>query len=81
MVKFPIVFISGIFIPIEELPGWGRTLSSISPLTYFTDLARHSIQGSSHYPVELDLIALAIFAVFFLVIAIKIHECTMPKRF
>jgi ABC-2 type transport system permease protein len=81
MIKFPIVFISGIFIPIEELPAWGKTLSSISPLTYFTDLARHSIQSSSYYPVELDLMVLAIFAVFFLVTAIKIHERTMPKRF
>lgn len=81
MVKFPLVFISGIFIPIEELPGWGKILSSISPLTYFTDLARYSMQGSSYFPVELDLMVLVIFAVFFLVIAIKIHERTMPKRF
>jgi len=80
MVKFPLVFISGIFIPIEELPSWGKTLSSISPLTYFTDLARNSIQGRSYYPVELDLVVLLIFAIVFLVAAIKIHERTMPKR-
>ena len=80
MVKFPLVFISGIFIPIEELPAWGKILSSISPLTYFTDLARHSIQGRGYHPVELDLAVLVIFAVVFLVTAIKIHERTMPKR-
>lgn len=80
MVKFPLVFISGIFIPIEELPSWGKTLSSISPLTYFTDLARNSMQGRSYYPVELDLVVLLIFAIVFLVAAIKIHERTMPKR-
>jgi ABC-2 type transport system permease protein len=80
MVKFPLVFISGIFIPIEELPAWGKILSSISPLTYFTDLARYSIQGINYYPIELDLLLLMIFAVGFLVIAIKIHQYTMPKR-
>lgn len=80
MVKFPLVFISGIFIPIEELPSWGKTLSSISPLTYFTDLARNSMQGRSFYPVELDLVVLLIFTIVFLVAAIKIHERTMPKR-
>lgn len=80
MVKFPLVFISGIFIPIEELPAWGKTLSSISPLTYFTDLARNSMQGRSFYPVELDLVVLLIFTIVFLVAAIKIHERTMPKR-
>jgi ABC-2 type transport system permease protein len=80
MIKFPLVFISGIFIPIEELPAWGKTLSSISPLTYFTDLARHSMQGRSYYPVELDFAALVVFTVVFLILAIKIHERTMPKR-
>ena len=80
MIKFPLVFISGIFIPINELPVWGRTLSLISPLTYFTDLARNSMQGRSYYPVELDLAVLLIFAVVFLAAAIKIHKRTMPKR-
>jgi len=80
MVKFPLVFISGIFIPIEELPAWGKIISSISPLTYFTDLARYSIQGNSYYPIELDLTALVAFAIIFLVTAIKIHERTMQKR-
>ena len=80
MIKFPLVFISGIFIPIEELPVWGKTISSISPLTYFTDLARYSIQGNSYYPIELDLIVLVAFAIIFLVTAIKIHERTMQKR-
>ncbi len=80
MIKFPLVFISGIFIPIEELPDWGKTISSISPLTYFTDLARYSVQGNSYYPVELDVIVLSAFAILFLVTAVKIHERTMQKR-
>jgi ABC-2 type transport system permease protein len=80
MVKFPLVFISGIFIPIEDLPAWGKTVSSVSPLTYFTDLARYSMQGNSYYPIELDLIVLVAFGIFFLVTAIKIHGRTMQKR-
>jgi ABC-2 type transport system permease protein len=80
MVKFPLVFISGIFIPIGELPAWGKILSSISPLTYFTDLARYSMQGESYHPVELNLVVLVIFAVVFFVTAIKIHERTISKR-
>jgi len=80
MVKFPLVFISGVFIPIEQLPVWGKTISSISPLTYFTDLARYSIQGISYYPIELDLTVLVAFAIVFLVTAVKVHEHTMQKR-
>jgi ABC-2 type transport system permease protein len=80
MVKFPLVFISGIFIPIEDLPAWGRMLSSISPLTYFTDLARYSMNGGSYHPIELCFTAIVVFSVVFLVLAIKIHKWTMPKR-
>ena len=80
MIKFPLVFISGIFIPIEELPAWGRVFSSICPLTYFTDLARYSIQGKSHYPIALDFTVLVVATIIFLVTAIKIHERTMQKR-
>jgi ABC-2 type transport system permease protein len=80
MIKFPLIFISGVFIPIEELPVWGRVISSISPLTYFVDLARYSIQGASYYPIVLDILALIAFTVAFLFVAIKIHEHTILKR-
>ncbi len=80
MIKFPLIFISGIFISLGELPVWGKVVSSISPLTYFTDLARHSIQGNGYFPIELDLTVLVAFAIVFLVISIKIHERTIQKR-
>ena len=80
MIKFPLVFISGVFIPIEELPVWGRAIASISPLTYFTDLARYSIQGTSYYPITIDILALIGFTAASLFAAIKIHERTILKR-
>ncbi len=78
--KFPLVFISGIFIPLEQLPSWGRLISLISPLTYLTDLIRYSIQGVSYYPVLLDLAAIVLFTVVFMALAIAIHMRNMPKR-
>jgi ABC-2 type transport system permease protein len=80
MIKFPMVFISGIFIPIEELPVWGKAIASISPLTYFTDIARYSVQGTSYYPIAVDILALILFTTAFLFVAIKIHENTIQKR-
>jgi ABC-2 type transport system permease protein len=80
MIKFPLIFISGVFIPLEELPVLGITISAISPLTYFTDLARYSIQGTSYYPIAVDILALIAFTVAFLFLAIKIHEHTILKR-
>jgi ABC-2 type transport system permease protein len=79
-VKFPVVFISGIFIPLNELPAWGQAVAYISPLTYFTDIARYSIQGRGHLPVAVDLLVLLAFTALFLVVAMKLHHRTMPRR-
>lgn len=79
-VKFPVVFISGIFIPLNELPAWGQAVAYISPLTYFTDIARYSIQGRGHLPIVVDLLALLAFTALFLVVALKLHQRTMPRR-
>ncbi|MBI4676275.1 MAG: ABC transporter permease [Elusimicrobia bacterium] len=80
MVKFPVVFVSGVFIPLSDLPAWGRAIAFVSPLTYFTDLARHSLQASGHLPVGIDLAALVAFSILFLVLAMKLHQRTMPRR-
>jgi len=82
MIKFPLVFISGIFIPIRELPLWGQVLASLSPLTYITDLCRYSLQGDTYnyYPIIVDISALVVFLVIFFVAAIKLHERSLPKR-
>lgn len=80
LVKFPLVFISGVFIPILEMQNWLRIIASFSPLTYFTDLANYCTQGSSYYPVFVDFAALIGFTLLFLIVAIKIHERTLPER-
>jgi len=80
VVKFPVVFISGVFIPLDQLPAWGQAVAYISPLTYFTDIARTSIQGQGHLPVVVDLLVLLAFTALFLVVAMKLHQRTMPRR-
>lgn len=80
LIKFPIIFISGIFVPIAEM-GKFKLLSFISPLTYFTDLARNSIQGASYFTSFVDLTALLGFAILLFVVSIKWHEKTLSKRF
>lgn len=80
LVKFPLVFISGVFIPVEQLPLWGATIASLSPLTHFTDLTRQLILGKGFYPLALNFAIIIIFAVLFTFAAIKLHEKTLAKR-
>ncbi|MHA1429850.1 MAG: ABC transporter permease [Candidatus Freyarchaeota archaeon] len=80
LLKFPLIFISGIFIPLEQMPGWGQTLALFSPLTYFTDLARYATQGIGYFPVYVDVAVLALFTGIFFFAAVKLHNRNLPKR-
>lgn len=55
LLKFQLIFISGIFVSVEHMQGWARTIAMLSPLTYFTDLARHATQGAGYFPLQMDV--------------------------
>lgn len=80
LIKFPLVFISGIFVPLEQMPAWGLVLSVCSPLTYFTDLVRYSFTDIHYFPVWIDIVALAVFTLLFTFGTMYLHKRTMPKR-
>ena len=80
LVKFPLMFISGIFIPLSQLPSAAKALSLISPLTYFTDLARYAVGGISYYPAFVNLLVIIGFTMVFWVVAVSLHNRTLPKR-
>lgn len=80
LIKFPLVFISGIFIPLEQMPAWGLALAVFSPLTYFTDLVRYAFTDTHYFPVITDLAALAVFTIVFTMVTMSLHRRTMPSR-
>lgn len=80
LIKFPLVFISGIFIPLEQMPSWGLALAVCSPLTYFTDVVRYSFTGANYFPVLVDIAALGAFTIVFTAGTMFLHKRTMPKR-
>ncbi len=58
--RFPMVFLCGLFFPVEKLPALLQPLSYALPLTYGTDLLRGSVLGthSLHYGLDLAMLAL-----------------------
>ncbi len=80
MIKFPLIFISGVFVPIDNMGNW-KFISYISPLTYYTDLARNSISGTSNFSPIIDLLALIGFSILFFTAAIVWHKKSLTKRF
>ncbi len=79
LVRLPLIFISGVFVPHAEMPVWGQWLSPLSPLSYSADLIRVGFGAAPYFPVPLDVAALVGFAVLFLAAARYIHRLTQDK--
>ncbi|KXA94983.1 hypothetical protein AKJ36_01760 [candidate division MSBL1 archaeon SCGC-AAA259I07] len=82
LVKFPIIFVSGIFIPVSQLPGWGQAISYFSPLTYLTGLVRWTFGSNGSFwssPFQ-NIVVLLIFIALFTGLAVFFHKKTIPKR-
>jgi ABC-2 type transport system permease protein len=80
LVRLPIMFISGIFIPIEELPAAGKIIANFSPLTYTVDLLWYVFQGVSYYSVTRNILMLILFLIIFLLLGIKLHQRNLAQR-
>ncbi|MFO8008200.1 MAG: ABC transporter permease [Candidatus Brocadiia bacterium] len=59
LVRLPLLFVSGVFLPIAQMPSWARWISPISPLSYAGDLIRTAFGQDAYFPIGLSLLALA----------------------
>jgi ABC-2 type transport system permease protein len=57
--RFPMIFLCGLFFPIEKLPAFLRPLSYALPLTYGADALHASFQQQGRLSLWLDLPVLA----------------------
>ena len=66
--RFPMIFLCGLFFPIEQIPVFLRPVSYVLPLTYGVDILQGAFRGHSILPLGLDFLMLAIFctALFFI---------------
>ena len=59
VVQFPLMFLSGIFFPIEFMPDWLQPVAAVMPLTYLGDALRQTMVGGSAYaPLGVDVLVL-----------------------
>ncbi len=80
LIRLPIIFISGVFVPISQLPGWSRIIAYFSPVTYVTDLLRFAVGQNNFIAISKSLIILFIFTLLFLILAVGLHRKTFTKR-
>jgi ABC-2 type transport system permease protein len=67
-IRFPMIFLCGLFFPIAMLPSFLQPVSFVLPLTYGVDILRGAFGGDMVLSTGLDFVVLAAFcAVLFLV--------------
>ena len=74
LVRLPLIFVSGVFVPHAQMPRWGQWLSPLSPLSYCTDLIRVGFGDTPYFSVTVDVLALAGFSLAFMVAAHFFHR-------
>jgi len=61
--RFPMVFLCGLFFPIDQLPVFLKPLAFALPLTYGADVLHGAVHGRHILPFALDLALLGVFCV------------------
>jgi len=79
-VRIPLLFISGVFTPIRELPTWMQAVSMLSPLTHTVELARYATGGETFFGPVLNSAILTEYAAAFLFMGIRFHIMNQRKE-
>ncbi len=74
LLRWGLLFVSGVFIPLEEMGSVARMVAYLSPLTYAQDLMNHAVLGKGLFVPWLDLIVLLTSGVLFLLPSVWMHR-------
>ncbi len=71
-IRFPMMFLGGVFVPVASLPSGLQVVARALPLTYAVEALRLAMTGGSLDDAVLDLLALAAFAVVLFLLAVRV---------
>jgi ABC-2 type transport system permease protein len=72
LVTFPMLFLSGVFFPIDSAPSWLQPITKILPLSYLVDALREPMtRGNGLEAIWLDLLVLVATFVVGMAVAIR----------
>jgi ABC-2 type transport system permease protein len=71
-IRFPMMFLGGVFVPVSSLPVWLQAVARLLPLTYSVEALRAALSGGALAVAALDLIVLAAFTVGLFALAVRV---------
>jgi len=79
-IMFPMMFLSGVFFPIQQMPWYMQDISRVLPLTYATDALRKVVVLGAGIPdIATDLTILIAFGIVMTAIAVPVFRRAMTR--
>jgi len=79
-IMFPMMFLSGVFFPIEQMPWFMQSISKVLPLTYVADALRKvMVLGADIPALTTELSVLIVFGVIMTAIAVPVFKRAMTR--
>lgn len=77
---FPMMFLSGVFFPIQQMPWYMQSISSVLPLTYASRALRKvMVLGAGIPAITTELTVLIVFGVVMIAIAVPVFKRAMTR--
>ncbi len=77
---FPMMFLSGVFFPIQQMPWFMQDISKVLPLTYASDALRKvMVLGAGIPDITTDLAILIVFGAVLTAIAVPVFRRQMTR--
>ncbi len=77
---FPMMFLSGVFFPVQQMPWYMQDLSRLLPLTYAADALRKvMVLGAGIPQISTELIVLITFGIVMTAIAVPVFKRAMTR--
>ncbi|MGB9827594.1 MAG: ABC transporter permease [Thermosphaera sp.] len=78
LLTMPLMFLSGVFYPLAQMPEWMQSASKLNPLTYSVHGVRYWLAGANvgfeYMNWHLDLAIITVFAIVLLAVAAEMFE-------
>jgi ABC-2 type transport system permease protein len=75
LINFPMMFLSGLFFPVDMMPVWIRPVINAMPLTYLADALRQEMVGAIPlHSMQTDLIVVAAWFAVTAVLAVRLFR-------
>jgi len=77
---FPMLFLSGVFFPVQQMPWYMQSISKVLPLTYAADALRKvMVLGAGIPQITTELTVLIVFGVVMTAIAVPVFKRAMTR--